>query len=167
MPLRNRSMVPSTASRVVIRVERSAPSSMAGLLYNPYLDKIETFSDVLELTNKLDDMMDTICFPVPSTAYRSFKMKHRPGRQPQPPAQAHTPEAEEALKDALHRQDADVFMVHVQFRQNATWQGTIKWADQDEEVRFRSTLELLKIMDGALSEREDRQPPEPQPPIAD
>lgn len=47
--------------------------------------------------------------------------------------------------------DSDVFIVNVQFRQNASWQGTVKWAEQNQEVRFRSTLELLKIMDGALT----------------
>lgn len=51
------------------------------------------------------------------------------------------------------RGDADIFMVNVQFRQNATWQGTIKLAGHDEEQRFRSTLEMLKIMDGALAVR--------------
>lgn len=51
------------------------------------------------------------------------------------------------------RSDGDMFVVNVQFRRNATWQGTIKWAGQNEEQRFRSTLELLKIMDGALAAR--------------
>ena len=151
MPLRNRSMVPSTASRVVIRVERSATYGMSGLIYNPYLDKIEPFSDVLDLTNKLDDMMDTISFPQPSTAYRSFKVKRKRPSQPGDEMEQRTEQLEMELKDTLRKQDADVFVVHVQFRQNATWQGTIKWAGQDEEVRFRSTLEMLKIMDSALS----------------
>lgn len=47
--------------------------------------------------------------------------------------------------------DTDTFVVNVQFRQHATWQGTVKWAEQNREVRFRSALELLKIMDGALA----------------
>ncbi|NLW77799.1 MAG: hypothetical protein GXY32_00065 [Ruminococcaceae bacterium] len=46
--------------------------------------------------------------------------------------------------------DSDTFVVNVQFRQHATWQGTVKWAGQNQEVHFRSVLELLKIMDGAL-----------------
>lgn len=48
--------------------------------------------------------------------------------------------------------DSDTFVVNVQFRQNASWQGTVKWAGQNQEVYFRSTLELLKIMDSVLAD---------------
>ena len=42
------------------------------------------------------------------------------------------------------------FIIQVQFRQNATWQGTIRWADKKKAQRFRSTLEMIKLMDDAL-----------------
>ena len=43
-----------------------------------------------------------------------------------------------------------MFVVDVKFRRNATWQGTVKW--EGKEANFRSTLELLKIMDAALEQ---------------
>lgn len=43
------------------------------------------------------------------------------------------------------------FVVQVMYRQNATWQGTIKWLDTGEEKNFRSALELIKLMDDAVS----------------
>ena len=42
------------------------------------------------------------------------------------------------------------FVVHVQYRQNATWQGNILWAETQQCSSFRSALELLKLIDGAL-----------------
>ena len=42
------------------------------------------------------------------------------------------------------------FVVHVQCLENATWQGEIVWAEKNESLKFRSALELLKIMDSAL-----------------
>lgn len=42
------------------------------------------------------------------------------------------------------------FLIQVQFRQNATWQGSIQWLDQKKAQRFRSTLELIQLMDSAL-----------------
>lgn len=42
------------------------------------------------------------------------------------------------------------FIVQVQFCQNSTWQGTVAWTEQKKEQRFRSTLELIKLMDEAL-----------------
>ena len=46
------------------------------------------------------------------------------------------------------------FVVHVQCLENATWQGEIVWAEKNESLKFRSALELLKIMDSALATTE-------------
>lgn len=42
------------------------------------------------------------------------------------------------------------FKVDVMFRQNASWQGNLVWLDKKEESQFRSALEFIMIMDGAL-----------------
>ena len=42
------------------------------------------------------------------------------------------------------------FVVHVQYLENSTWQGEIVWTEKNESLKFRSALELLKIMDSAL-----------------
>ena len=42
------------------------------------------------------------------------------------------------------------FVVRVLYQENATWQGTILWSEQGETQRFRSALELLKLIDDAL-----------------
>ncbi|HIT64097.1 MAG TPA: hypothetical protein IAC37_06550 [Candidatus Ventrimonas merdavium] len=52
------------------------------------------------------------------------------------------------------------FVVHVNYRQNATWQGEVVWADTKQRCRFRSALELLKLIDGALDEAEGAGAPE-------
>ena len=46
------------------------------------------------------------------------------------------------------------FVVHVQCLENSTWQGEIVWAEKNESLKFRSALELLKIMDSALTTTE-------------
>ena len=47
--------------------------------------------------------------------------------------------------------DPASFLIQVQFRQNATWQGTVRWLNRDQTQRFRSTLELISLMEDALS----------------
>lgn len=42
------------------------------------------------------------------------------------------------------------FVVKILDRQNATWQGTVTWIDEQKVQCFRSALELLKMIDGAL-----------------
>lgn len=43
------------------------------------------------------------------------------------------------------------FMVRIQYRQNATWQGQVTWAEKQQTMLFRSALELLKLMDSTVS----------------
>lgn len=45
----------------------------------------------------------------------------------------------------------DVFVVDIKFRQNATWQGTILQKETGKSLSFRSELELMKIIDAALT----------------
>ena len=49
----------------------------------------------------------------------------------------------------------ETFIIKVMDQQNATWQGSVTWVDEQREQYFRSTLELLKLRDGALEKRND------------
>ncbi len=40
--------------------------------------------------------------------------------------------------------------MEVQFQQNHSLQGTIRWLEEKRSQRFRSTLELVNLMDDAL-----------------
>ena len=39
------------------------------------------------------------------------------------------------------------FMIEIRYMEHSSWQGTVKWLDGEREDCFRSTLELLKIME--------------------
>ncbi|MEA5050131.1 MAG: hypothetical protein VB021_01510 [Oscillospiraceae bacterium] len=47
---------------------------------------------------------------------------------------------------------AATFAVLIRYRRNSTWQGTVRWVEQKKEVNFRSALELIKLMDEAVSQ---------------
>ena len=49
----------------------------------------------------------------------------------------------------------ETFIVKVMNQQNATWQGSVTWVDEQREQYFRSALELLKLIDGALEKTKD------------
>jgi len=51
------------------------------------------------------------------------------------------------------------FDVTVCFTQNATWQGRIHWVERNQRQTFRSALEMLKLMNEAVSERMDNGDP--------
>ena len=45
----------------------------------------------------------------------------------------------------------NTFIVKVDNRQNNSWQGRIIWADENKTTHFRSMLEMLKLMEEAMS----------------
>lgn len=50
------------------------------------------------------------------------------------------------------KKELGTFLVQVQYCQNATWQGEIVWTEKNQRQRFRSDLELLRLMDSALEQ---------------
>ncbi|MDO5418346.1 MAG: hypothetical protein Q4F29_14200 [Lachnospiraceae bacterium] len=42
------------------------------------------------------------------------------------------------------------FVVRVNRNENATWQGNVTWVEERKQLMFRSVLELIKLIDGAL-----------------
>lgn len=53
------------------------------------------------------------------------------------------------------------FVVQILNRQNATWQGLITWTEGQQTQSFRSALELIKLIDSTLEER-NRQDSSPE-----
>lgn len=43
------------------------------------------------------------------------------------------------------------FVVQVLNTQNSTWQGTVTWTNGKKQESFRSALELMKLIDSALT----------------
>ena len=43
------------------------------------------------------------------------------------------------------------FLIQILDDQNMTWQGTITFLNTNQKMPFRSVLELLKLMDSAVS----------------
>jgi hypothetical protein len=43
------------------------------------------------------------------------------------------------------------FIVKIEYCQNESWQGQVVWAEENRSERFRSTLELIKLIDEAMS----------------
>ena len=57
-----------------------------------------------------------------------------------------------------NKKKSGTFVVHIKCCENATWQGDVTWAEENKKESFRSALELIRLIDGALdmSEEYDR-----------
>ena len=60
--------------------------------------------------------------------------------------------------DELLRQHGHLgtFAIRVQHRQHSSWQGKVTYLEENRSVHFRSLLELIKIIDGALDDAEQK-----------
>ena len=47
------------------------------------------------------------------------------------------------------------FVIKILDKQHSTWQGSVTWVEEQKTQNFRSALELLKLIDGALDENVD------------
>ena len=48
------------------------------------------------------------------------------------------------------RGECATFVVRVMYRQNTSWQGEVTWVEEQKKERFRSALELVRLLDSAL-----------------
>lgn len=60
------------------------------------------------------------------------------------------------MSDMMDDRDGKAtFTIQVQFTCNATWQGTISWMEGQKTQRFRSELEMMKLMMEAIQTKEE------------
>ena len=150
--LENEMYRPHKINSVLVCVDDFANNEIYGRFYNLYLPKGVRFQGVIDLLSKLESLFDEFAFPQRYNDMRSFMINGK-GELVQPTAKK---EWRQQMSEEIYEQEAgntSTFVVEVQYRRNATWQGTVRWIDGNKTERFRSTLELLKLMDSALSEQ--------------
>ena len=125
--------------------------SIRGELHSRYLEEPFVFIDLVQMIHKMEEIFDTNGFPQAFLSPRSFKSGKRGAIS-----------KEVVRKDTMSGMQPNetdgarcTFEINVRFRQNATWQGQILWAEKNIRQNFRSVLEMLKLMDEALSDGDE------------
>lgn len=137
-----RKQAPS-ASRSIIYLNPIHSETLKGHVYSEYYKKTMPFHNECELLRGMDDLFDSLSFPQASFEGRKFKIKK---------AKPIIKRVDDAVKETMNEiisGKPTTFVVNVQYRKNATWQGTITWVEQDQTMHFRSALEMLKLMEQA------------------
>lgn len=127
----------------VVCVDRYESSVPQGRFYNPCQPEGRSFSSLVQFLSGMEDALDSMQLPRSFTAARAFAppLEQKVGSPPPP----------EVREGRLA-----TFAVRVLFRQNASWQGSIAWLEGDVEQSFRSALELILLMDSALTKTEQQ-----------
>lgn len=135
---------PNLCSVCVDSVRRGECS---GRLFHYYTAQPVPFRSRYEMVAAIDALCDRLEYPQAAEQPRRFGHS-------QPAAEKQSEVKRWMSKDELSGQKGRMatFVVHVMHRQNATWQGTVVWAEKNQKASFRSALELIKLMDGAVEE---------------
>ncbi len=109
---------------------------MRGRFYHPSIEGSCEFGSLSQLLVKLDQALDSGSYPQSFSARRSFSSA--PATAPSfAPAQ-------------IREGEAANFYIRILFRQNASWQGSVRWLEGEREESFRSALELVFLLDSVL-----------------
>ena len=99
--------------------------------------EVRPFHGLCQLLLAVNNDLDRENFPQSFTEMRKFRM---------PSGQTASPPSLPAQKNG----SLATFSVRILFRQNASWQGSVTWVEGNQEVYFRSVLELMVLLDNAL-----------------
>ena len=148
-----------TAVSIQMRAEIVSYGSdgLRGELYSQYLDTPYAFACLTQMIEKMEEIFDTKGFPEAFMTPRVFGASNRKAKE-------YDVVRNDIMKDTINsiiQPESNglkcTFEVTVRFRQNATWQGQILWAEKNIKQNFRSVLEMLKLMDEALKDGEEKQ----------
>ena len=130
----------NTFRLMLVCVDKYENKNPVGRVYNSSNEYGVSFNSVVELLQYINTSLDKNKSP---QAYSNIRMFKPVSDLNEPPKSA-----ELSKKGAL-----GTFAVNVLFRQNSSWQGSVMWYEGGQEESFRSVLELLMLMDSALSSR--------------
>lgn len=132
---------------IAICIDHKSEADYEGKLWEEYDEDPKEFRSILEIFRIIEDFLDELDFPQRSTVPRSFQKKGLlTGTQDK-----HKERAKKMGNLEDKNGEEGTFIVQIKYRQNATWQGQVVWAEQNKKEYFRSALELLRLIDGAMS----------------
>ncbi len=126
---------------VMIYVDSYENQIPAGRFHMASEQQSHPFRGMIQLLLKINHHLDRENFPQSFTELRKF---HMPSRD----------FVSTAAREDSQRGNAATFSLRILFRQNASWQGSVTWIEGKQEEYFRSVLELISLIDGALRQED-------------
>lgn len=144
MPLAAIQSIPENYRVCVVCVDSYERRELRGRFRHLADEREREFESTMGLLLQMEELQNRLNFPQRTTQGRTFRS----------PAGSRCEELQACPCgeiQPLHGKRA-TFQVRVIFRQNASWQGSVRWAETGLTRDFRSALELLFLLDDALAE---------------
>ena len=132
---------------IILCVDYYRDEKINGRIYHRYQTEPIRIGGMLEAVFEIDAFFDRLGYPFPGTESHYF-IKHE---KTQRIKMTRKLSDEEMLKN---NGEQGTFIIRVEQRQHSSWQGRVTWVEEGKKENFRSALELLKMIDGALDGRD-------------
>ena len=132
-----RTFVPNELRFSTLRITSYSDQNFEGYVELPTEEACRPFRNLTQLLFQLDRLADELGCPLRSRSPRSFGRGVSPVRS--------------GLENAPPEKPIASFRICIMFRQNMSWQGSCEWLEEKQSANFRSALELIQLMDGALT----------------
>lgn len=152
---------PAVASAVWIGIDQYNGSDWNGKIYTRLNKEAINFRNIGEMLDVLESIWNTIGYPQEAMINRRFLEQEKLTAKKEFIRVSYF---DDGTKDKIkvelseadmekRRGEQDTFIVRIQYRQNATWQGHVTWVDENKTVPFRSALELIKLIDSTQNDQ--------------
>lgn len=136
---------PKTDTYVFLRFDFS-DNKPYGEFRHLYMDTVQTFYTVSELIYRLELLMEETNSPSADFLCRK-EWSTKPNKTTVGQSRKHNSSLLGQLSFSGLDKPGEQFLLHIRYRQNATWQGDIRWLNKKKTFSFRSALELLMVLE--------------------
>jgi hypothetical protein len=119
----------------ILAINEYDDTHFSALLYNEYWEGTKEIRSIQEFIKVLDELFGNEGFPMESYQKRSF-LSNDEGVK-----------GSKVGTGSVKNGKLGTFSIEIQYRNNATWQGTVTWIEKNNKEFFRSALELFFLID--------------------
>lgn len=137
----------SAPNLICIGVDTYDKTEYSGRIWHQYADDPIPYRTTIEVIWIMERLFNEWNFPQNAVIFRSFTdAKNLSATRRKRGAELQMDVNRIQNKDG----EKGTFIVHVKYRQNATWQGEVIWAEKNKRQGFRSAMELLHLIGSAF-----------------
>lgn len=125
---------------ICVCVDEETGQDLQGRIYHGYCEKEIRFQTIVEVLDEMERVFEAIRYPQSTVRIRQFV-----GEQ----AQTENLQIERRMSNEClltWRGKQATFLIAVDSRRNASWQGQIYWVEKDLLQEFDSEMELLSFI---------------------
>ena len=142
---------------ICVCIDDNKDADYQGLIYHQYADEPISFNGIASMILEMENLFDEWDFPQRGLAERKFDKKKENHKRPVSETEDDRLKIEiisdtHGVRNVQNKKGKlATFVIQVVYRQDASWQGHVIYQEDNEKLDFNSALELIKIIDRAVT----------------